>query len=121
MNLNEFNAKYDNCILELRDNFAALLVDLFAADVQCVQWEQYTPYFNDGDECHFAVYTPSIYLKDGSEVNKYYTTLQYVELVNTLQNIFKTVVPEVFLSLFGDHVRVTITRDGAEIEEYDHE
>lgn len=36
-------------------------------DVEAIRWEQYTPYFNDGEPCYFTVYEPSIKLVGASE------------------------------------------------------
>lgn len=48
--------------------------DVFAAypELHGVQWEQYTPYFNDGDECIFGVHEPEFDVTgEGNFVDSY--------------------------------------------------
>ena len=47
----------------IKEKGQALLTGLFKwvfdnSDVICVHWEQYTPYFNDGEECTFSIRDP---------------------------------------------------------------
>ncbi|MFC4114140.1 hypothetical protein [Nonomuraea zeae] len=47
------------------DSFAELLRPLIDSPrVEAVRWEQYTPYFNDGDVCEFSVGSPEIKVND---------------------------------------------------------
>ncbi len=99
-------------------------------------WHQYTPYFNDGDECVFsaALDYPNILVEDGGEgfdedswldEEPYFTK----EEEDTEQAKLHKVVVE-FLSkfddddvkmLFDDHCQVVVSRDGVEVEEYSHD
>jgi hypothetical protein len=111
----------------------------FKAHPECVglRWSQYTPYFNDGEECIFRV--NEFYLKmtntpedEGDDGDGYEDTFAYgdnkarkesepfksaAKAVRQLERIDK----DVFKIAFGDHVQVTATRDGFEVEEYEHE
>lgn len=124
---------------ELEDGFIQLLDEMFAAGATHVRWEQYTPYFNDGDPCNFS--TGEWYVKTadtpedagdygyGFEDN--YDLQQRVgedhPLVKVLQKLtyrgeFNT--KEYYLALnkaFGDPAQVTATPEGFNIEYYDHE
>lgn len=35
-------------------------------EVQAIRWQQYTPYFNDGDACVFGIYEPEVSLAPAS-------------------------------------------------------
>jgi len=113
-------------------------------------WSQYTPYFNDGDVCVFSVYTDylkingqpaeesdwfsektitdwgkwnpkkKIYENRLSKDNdKFDSELraandEIVDFLNLFDNDF-------FQENYGDHAEITITPNGLNIQEYDHE
>lgn len=88
--------------------------------VQKIMWTQYTPYFNDGDECVFSVHEPEIndlrsWQIGESESQALKTAADEAEkLINML--------PEDLLQdVFGDHVQVTVTRDGITVDGYNHD
>lgn len=39
--------------------------------VEAVRWEQYTPYFNDGEACVFNVYSPTVKLTNAKALDDY--------------------------------------------------
>lgn len=110
---------------------------------EAIRWRQYTPYFNDGEACVFRVGEAYVRMEgiesadgdysDGfdnyssywAEKGHYddYTEEQLAawekagndgdDLVGCDQELFKMT--------FGDHVKVTATREGFEVEEYDHD
>lgn len=108
-------------------------------------WRQYTPYFNDGDECTFSARTdkPDINDIDGydvnfgdefvtdynsSKVNGVYPKIKNNSFDPDLAAALKTVKAflgemkdEVLRDLFGDHVSVRVTAQGTEVEEYEHD
>jgi hypothetical protein len=55
--LKAFEQKKADLVEELRKEFPELLKSLFDTSdwIHSVGWTQYTPYFNDGDECTFQV------------------------------------------------------------------
>jgi hypothetical protein len=55
--LKAFEQKKADLVAELRKEFPNLLKDLFDKTdwIESIGWSQYTPYFNDGDACHFEV------------------------------------------------------------------
>lgn len=109
-------------------------------------WTQYTPYFNDGEECTFSANTsyPDINEHDGDDINfedenvtdwsavkdasgnrpikknEMYNPELQAALV-TVKEFLNNVEDEVLRDLFGDHVRVTVTADGTEVDEYEHD
>lgn len=129
-------------VKELFDKYPNHLAQIF--------WNQYTPYFNDGDPCQFSVnnfyingeeaydygrdpiddlYTPEeIKLRDEYAGYTNFFTCLSDERVQE----FKLVEHEVcaFLALFdeddyefmfGDHSEITITKKGISVRHYDHD
>ena len=108
-------------------------------------WAQYTPYFNDGDECIFGVNDENIYLEmDGESVDEDSDEHNYGfdawsinykikhEGENSLteseraaldaSDFLKTFEEQTLKFMFGDHARITINRDGtSSVDGYDHD
>jgi hypothetical protein len=154
---------------ELRKEFQETAQELFKETtkeffdinpgITAVVWTQYTPYFNDGDECIFGVNSPTFtnapkedldYINygeyDGENESVWAAdNLQYVMEcdrdywketkekilsggaidINSCQTLEKMLgsgeMDDIMREMFGDHVKVILTRDGIEIEDYDHE
>jgi len=96
------------------------------------RWNQYTPYWNDGDQCYFRVYRDYIWINDGDEETngtKYNRALKKSEPDESAEGVaareviafLKTFAKDDFEDMFGDHVKVTVTKDGVEVEECEHE
>lgn len=132
---------------------SSLIVDLYRPlfnenpGIDSIRWEQYTPYFNDGDTCVFGVgelryklTTPSD--KEHDEYGDGYaeaynigqkwdtTNRKFIKVevtpelkaVKEMAEIHSNVPDDIMLSLFGDHAQITIFNDGKlEVEEYEHE
>jgi hypothetical protein len=113
-------------------------------------WNQYTPYFNDGDTCVFSVNIDYLYINgqsvDDSEwINKKNITKygewnreqkQYIgreeednpnydeELVDIYEQIssfLSNFDNDFYMSKFGDHVEITITKTGIDVFECEHD
>lgn len=109
--------------------------------VEAIRWRQYTPYFNDGDACVFGVHEPTFKFvgddeggdyEDGfhdlpwSYESDYYADFRklcpadlYAKCKSLSGEI--TGLEDALQALFGDHVEVTVTKDGVEVEEYEHD
>ncbi len=116
---------------EAKEAFNAESANIFAADpkLESFSWRQYTPYFNDGEECVFSAHTSEITITyDGNEHEdvyldgKQYGTPDDVwacsQRIKGLLEVFEE--PDL-KELFGDHVAVTVTKDGATADEYSHD
>ena len=108
-------------------------------ELESFSWSQYTPYFNDGDECIFGVNIdePDINgvegydIHDGMEYerdenNKYVKVRkrdphEFYSAMNDVSQFLRVFDSEDFKDMFGDHVRVTVTKTDVQIDEYDHE
>lgn len=87
-------------------------------ELKTISWTQYTPYFNDGDPCTFRANTeyPDINDEDIPYADKNRTPMQ-----NEVVELLETFDGEELQQMFGDHVRITMTKAGTEIDSYDHD
>lgn len=143
----EINAKKEELVSDLRKDFAPMLKPLFDKSngkIKSIGWTQYTPYFNDGDECTFSVntdYSLQINGEDCDEIEsldwriKYYLKngeysedktddwdIELFNIVEEFKKLIQSIDDEFLKDLFGDHVLVTVHDDGRiETEEYEHD
>lgn len=121
-------------VAELQKEFPLIIQPHLLKDdtIQNISWSQYTPYFNDGDECTFGVNNDDIYVNgdDLSELEGYEQSYSRKDrepnnlekTVDEIRAALQAIPQEFYKDLFGDHVRVTVNRDGTiETEEYDHD
>jgi hypothetical protein len=118
--------------------------------VKSFGWNQYTPYFNDGDTCTFSANTDYIYINEESvdesewvsetKITNYGTwnrdkkvyegrtevpNLNYdadlVKASDEIVEFLRNFDNEFFISQFGDHAEVTVTENGVQVDEYEHD
>ena len=118
--------------------------------IESFGWNQYTPYFNDGDTCTFSANTDYLsvngeYADDAewsNEVNvtnwgtynrekkvyegrvevkneKYDKDLDVA--ASEIRKFLMTFDDDFFMSRFGDHSDITVTKEGIEVDDYDHD
>jgi len=60
--LEAFNKKKQDLVEQLRKEFPAMFKELFEQSevIKSISWTQYSPYFNDGDECTFSAHTDDL-------------------------------------------------------------
>ena len=130
-----------------QEQFFPIFEEFFKAypGVEYIHWKQYTPYFNDGDACVFRVDDAGILLseemakdyckkadEDYNEVDASedpdYGNPRYIEEATyngefpKLKEAWGSIPESLFLAAFGDHVQVTVKRDGTvNVEDYDHD
>jgi hypothetical protein len=134
MALADLKAKFEAAKKQIADESSAALAaeikQMFKDNpkVESIRWNQYTPYFNDGDPCVFSVkdlyYKPEGGDEDGGDYEDGYFDAEYSKdpvavPVGKWWNSIQ--LDEAFLAAFGDHVRITATRDQIEVDEYDHD
>lgn len=183
----EVMEEYNNYLVELnkkRDDLNQKLIismkEIFSEflernpKIEYITWTQYTPYFNDGDECVFSVHDmfmkltnddyevchpydleirydkPDSYIYDIAEgkehlYKKYYTVdackkqiAEYLDMLtqldmtedelielnnnfNDFKNIISQLNDDVFKAAFGDHCVVMASKNGFNVEEYEHD
>ena len=111
--------------------------------VNAIVWTQYTPYFNDGDTCEFSVGCATFTNSDGSDIRwgEYngdeegvwcYGSDCYNEdtppegfdsdLCDSFDSMIQSAeMQDVMKAMFGDHVQVVATREGFDVNDYDHD
>lgn len=143
-------------------------------DLNSFGWAQYTPYFNDGEECIFSAYTESVFINGDpdayypgelesflDEINNKEKTIKKLrkeiedtknseyksswikecnerkikdieeanpdeikkqaKMVRDIVDFLQLIDNDALRDMFGDHVMVTVSRDGIETEEYEHD
>ena len=113
--------------------------------ITALVWTQYTPYFNDGDTCVFRVHdvnftnAPDDELENVSPWGEYEGDLEdvwveyFVKHIPDSNDIDKescefirkmigsSEMEDIMLEMFGDHVKVVATRNGFDVEDYEHD
>jgi len=134
----------------LKDKMLGIFKAFFDAhpEVKTIHWRQYTPYFNDGDECVFSVQEPYFTRTEYAELEGPHAwgeedagiietrvwnkeKRRYVDadidptLVKDMQTMSRIIQAEaneaVMLAMFDNHVWVKAHRDGFEVEDFDHD
>jgi hypothetical protein len=83
-----------------------------------VSWTQYTPYFNDGEECTFSSHHKWAEIEgEGLE----YGAAEYEDIKKFINDFLSQFDDELLKSMFGDHAQIVITKEGISVEEYEHE
>lgn len=119
--------------------FAAISKELFDKypKLKSFAWTQYTPYFNDGETCHFGVQSYNVWInnwnRDWDNLDDYGdlaelddgeiwpTDAELQEMESAVETFIDQFSNEDMLKMFGDHVKVIVTTDGAYTESYDHD
>ena len=123
-----------------QENINKLLKDMFVEypELKKMAWSQCTPYFNDGEECVFGV--GEIYFIENEEVASnpelsgydydeydegegvysrwasYHKEAKYGEISGFISDN-----EDIMKEFLGDHIHVSVTREGIETEEYEHD
>lgn len=97
------------------------------------RWRQYTPYFNDGDECVFGANTDYLEVRhDGQDHEDLsVSSFKYRDAImdNTdlkavsekLEAMFSVLDDAALKELFGDHKQITVSRSGVDVDDYEHD
>jgi hypothetical protein len=145
----QLQEKLRNLQKEIREKsasaFASGVAPLFASQpiLQSFSWTQYTPYFNDGEQCEFSANTDYLHLEyvDGTSDDDFslsshewklkrggdysgraYTANEHNLAGAAVAEFLQQFDQDTLKFMFGDHVRITVDRDGnVTTDEYDHE
>lgn len=123
---------------ELKKVFASFFEEF--PQVKTIHWTQYTPYFNDGDECVFRIgelwFTTTEHTElnereyaygegDDGLINDWSAKIEDEKLnsaINTMSSLLCGDVMECVLKgTYGDHVWVKIHKDGSDVEDFEHD
>ena len=118
--------------------FVAVARELFEQNplLQSVGWRQYTPYYNDGDECEFGsrrdvdnglaingytsddLYDWDKWDRNSREIPLIPEREQFKPLFGVVEKwLHQHFSDSLLLRLFGDHAAITVNRDGITIED----
>lgn len=94
-------------------------------------WRQYTPYYNDGDACEFSAHLdyPKMLLvgepEEEFEEERWFSSdekeTDASKTYNKVTEFLSQFDDNDMELLFGDHCEVIVTKDGVEVEEYEHD
>jgi hypothetical protein len=147
--LSKLKSEILNISSDIFEDFYKYIFDKYPT-LESFGWTQYTPYFNDGETCVFYANTDYISVNDeyvddakwASEVNvlncgnwnrelklfedrveepnpNYDPVL--TEASNEITNFLGNFDNGFYLSKFGDHASITVSKDGVDISDYDHD
>jgi len=134
----------DDAIADIKKQGIKAGVEYFAPifekypELKSFSWEQYTPYFNDGDTCTFGVHDVSQVngaeeYGDDNEDEESWSTLvmdwsgkekkagPLYPAYEEAQDYLNKLGDEACEAFFGDHVRVVVYPDKIETEEVSHD
>jgi hypothetical protein len=137
--LKKLSATYREQVEQMQKNLANEMKGAFKTffndnpDVAALAWTQFTPYFNDGDECIFNVH--DIYPVTAEELEEIKAgDLNIYDLwereeekedwrkkADAFIHVLSTIDNSIFKATFGDHCKVIATREGFDVEEYEHD
>jgi len=144
-NINGTLAKFEQLAKGLQDTMRVEMNKVFAAffeefpKVKTIHWTQYTPHFNDGEECVFSMndmwFTTTSHTElnerevawgEGDEglINDWGVTVEDEALsiaMDTMQRIMASMPEEVLRAAYGEGVWVRVHKDGADVEEFEHD
>jgi lysophospholipase L1-like esterase len=124
--LDAYNAARDQLSKITKEQVVGLFKPFFDANpkIDAVKWSQYTPYFMDGDPCVFGVNEIVLVSKElftdedadsyhgENSVPEWDADAEFRPLFDAANEIRNPLPNELLQDIFGDHVEVTIYRDG---------
>ena len=109
----------------------ALAFEKFFVDnphVKAIAWDQFTPYFNDGEECVFCVNDFVFCSEVPEDLSKTWRLEDEIAVSSTsgdsveaFRRLVYKIPNDIFKAAFGDHVTVLATKDGFQTEECEHD
>lgn len=130
---------YNNMVADMQSQMQTAMKKLFKVffeenpEIKLIVWTQYTPYFNDGEECTFSVRDMMYSIEEmkNEDISSPYDleTDEYYERKKTplgtnfsqFTNAINRLPDDVFKAMFGDHVIVYARPTGFDVEEYSHD
>jgi len=137
MSLKELRTKFDAMKADMQAQMKVAFVkesmDLFNRypDMRNFSWEQYTPYFNDGEPCEFGVYEYSVRVNGedeyGYESHRTVTVLhegeeprletikapkEFKDACKDVKDLITSVDRELMQMTYGDGYEITVHRNG---------
>jgi len=123
--LNDFEAKVEQLRKDFQTLFQERVKIIFDAvpDLESIEIIQYTPYFMDGDACEFSIHSVSFYNEEEADSDWDYdfdSPSDQQSLKDALKGFIYT-NENLMRDMFGDHAKIIITREGTQVNEYEHD
>ena len=140
MSIKQLQAEFEAVKNKMRDTgkeaFKQEVDKIFAEhpELESFGWNQYTPYFDDGDTCTFSA--GEVNMINGNQEygdddwwaenvssgwGKDKKTGPLYEAWEKAADLVASCPSELLEMTFGDHVSVIVSRNGIETEDYDHD
>lgn len=100
--------------------FNEVAKEIFAKypELEEISWRQYTPYFNDGDVCTFHNCSDDA-MVNGDDMP--WKKEEQTEMHKEIKAFLGTFDDDDYLTMFGDHAKVTVNKAGIEVDFYEHD
>jgi len=109
--LKEYNEKKKMLFAEFSRTFTTTVAEMFIEGVDTISFPMYTMYFNDGEECTFYVYFDNVEINGESMYDKDFQQ-EEDDMISKIGKIVEEIPEKFFKDVFGDHILLTIYRDG---------
>jgi len=122
--LNKFKEQIDSLRKQIQETGEQFLIKNFKEIFKKhpylteVSWTGYTPYFNDGETCYYSSChkDPEI---EGEDCGR--RTERYTNIKSDIREFMSLFDDDLMMDLFGDHVKIIVTKEGITVEDYEHE
>lgn len=117
----EINKLKQELTQKAKDGLMLCLGELFELhpEVRKIHFTAYTPYWNDGDECTYWCNAYCADINEDEDGGKYPKVSKKV--VDVFRDALKQLNSSTWMDIVGDHASVTITPQGIDVQEYEHE
>ena len=123
--LQDFQAKVEALQKEFQNLFQDRVKVVFDAvpALEKIEIIQYTPYFMDGDVCEFSISSVSFYddVEKSHGYEEDFDCPSEQQVLKDALNKFIYQNDELMKTMYGDHAIISITREGTEVDEYEHD
>ena len=109
--LKEYNEKKKMLFAEFSRTFTTTVAEMFIEGVDTISFPMYTMYFNDGEECRFHVYFDNVEINRESMYDRDFQQ-EEDDMISKIGKIVEEIPEKFFKDVFGDHILLTIYRDG---------
>jgi len=96
---------------EFSRTFTTTVAEMFIEGVDTISFPMYTMYFNDGEECTFYVYFDNVEINGESMYDRDFQQ-EEDDMISKIGKIVEEIPEEFFKDVFGDHILLTIYKDG---------
>ena len=121
--IEEINELKRQLTQKAQDGLMQCLKELFEMhpEVKKLQFTAYTPYWNDGEECTYwcGASCPDINVSDDEDEEKLPKVSRKV--ADVFSSALGMIDDDIWYNIVGDHALVTITPEGIDVQEYEHD